>query len=337
MTIWAVRAGRHGEQEEKALKEGLCFIGWGDLPDLSQFQNKEEIRKKLHETYPADKPGRVLNHAGQIHTFVKVIKKGDIIALPLKNRPAIAFGKVEENKYIYKPENSEDARHCRTIKWIGEPILRSRMDQDLKYSFGAAQTVFSVHRNNAEQRILKMLSQPALQDKIVASEEDDVAEPAPYLMETAAQQISDYIGRKFKGRKMEQLVEAILKAKGYETNLCPEGADGGVDILAGRGVMGFDQPRLCVQVKSGDNPLGREILDQLQGVMQKFKADHGLLVSWGGFKPTVIDEARRNFFQIRLWNDQKLVQEVQDVYEHLPADIQADLPLQRTWVLVEEE
>src|SRR5690606_14991330 len=146
----------------------------------------------------------------------------------------------------------------------------------------------------AEERIRKMLSQPSLQDKVaINSESANIAEPAPYLMETAAQQISDYIGRKFKGRKMEQLVEAILKAQGYETNLCPEGADGGVDILAGRGAMGFDAPRLCVQVKSGDSPLGREILDQLQGVMHKFKADHGLLVSWGGFKSTTIEEARR--------------------------------------------
>lgn len=47
---------------------------------------------------------------------------------------------------------------------------------------------------------------------------------------TAARQISDCIGRKFKGRKLETLVEAILKVKGYETNLCPEGTDGAASI-----------------------------------------------------------------------------------------------------------
>ncbi len=335
MTIWVVRAGRYGEREELALEKGYCFIGWNDVSDLSKFKTKEEIKEHLEEAYPDNKPGRIMNHAGQIWTFYSVIKEGDIIALPLKNRPAIAFGEVIGG-YEYKSDNPEDAKHCRRVKWLGDPVLRSRFDEDLKYSFGGAMTVFSVHRNDAEKRVRKIISQPEIKDH-VPSQEDEATEPAINILDTASQQISDYIGRKFKGRKMEELVEAILKAKGYETNLCREGADGGVDILAGKGAMGFDQPRLCVQVKSGDSPLGREVLDQLQGVMPKFKAEYGILVSWGGFKSTVIEEARRNFFQIRLWNDQKLVEEIQDTYEDLPKDIQAELPLQKTWVLVEED
>lgn len=335
MTIWVVHAGRYGEGEDLAFEQGFSFVGWSDVPDLSQFKSKEELRLKLQEIYPDNKPKRTLNHAGQLWTFFQSIKRGDIIAIPLKGQPAIAFGEVT-GEYQYKPQNPDSAKHARPIKWLGNPILRSRFDEDLKYSFGGAMTVFSVHRNNAEERIRKVISQPHIQDKVPTAIEDDT-EPAPDLLSTAAEQISDYIGRHFKGRKMETLVEAILKAKGYETNLCREGADGGVDILAGKGAMGFDNPRLCVQVKSGDTPLGREVLDQLQGVMPKFKAEYGILVSWGGFKSTVIEEARRNFFQIRLWNDQKLVEEVQEVYEGLPKEIQADLPLRRTWVLVEEE
>lgn len=335
MTIWVVRAGRYGEREDQALEEGYSFIGWNEVTDLSQFKSKDAIKEQLEKIYPDSQPGRIMNHAGQIWTFFKVIQKGDIIAMPLKNRPAIAFGEVTGD-YLYKPDNPEDAKHCRPVKWLGEPILRSRFDQDLKYSFGGAMTVFSVHRNNAEERVRKMIAQPLAQDRVETSDQE-TGEPAPNLLDTAAQQISDYIGRKFKGRKLETLVEAILKAKGYETNLCREGADGGVDILAGRGAMGFDQPRLCIQVKSSDNPVGREVFDQLQGIMPKFQAEYGILVSWGGFKSTVIEEARRNFFKIRLWNDQKLVEEIQEIYEKLPKEIQAELPLQQTWVLVEEE
>lgn len=337
MTIWVVRAGRYGEREDQALEEGLCFIGWGEMPDLNSFKSRDDVQKKLAEIYPDRKEGTHKNHAIQIWTFLDSIKKGDIIALPLKNRPAIAFGEATDD-YIYLPENPEDARHAKKVKWIGEPILRSRFDQDLKYSFGASQTVFSVHRNDAENRIRKMLSQPNLKDTVSSKDsEEEAAEPAPNLLDAASQQISDYIGRKFKGRKLEILVEAILKAKGYETNLCPEGADGGVDILAGRGAMGFEQPRLCVQVKSSDDPVGTEVLSQLKGVMGDHHADHGLLVAWGGFKSTVVREGRRAFFNIRLWNDQKLVEEIQEVYEKLPKEIQAELPLQQTWVLVEEE
>lgn len=70
--------------------------------------------------------------------------------------------------------------------------------------------------------------------------------------------------------------------------------------------------------------------------MKKFDAQYGLLVSWGGFKSTLEREARRHFSKIRLWNDQKLVEELQDVYDKLPKDIQAEIPLKRIWVLVDE-
>ena len=56
--------------------------------------------------------------------------------------------------------------------------------------------------------------------------------------------------------------------------------------------MRFDSPRICVQVKSGRQVSGVNVLRELQGVMQTFKADHGLLVSWGGFARLAEQEAR---------------------------------------------
>ena len=79
------------------------------------------------------------------------------------------------------------------------------------------------------------------------------------------------------------------------------GPDGGVDILAGKGPLGFDSPRICVQVKSGHQVSGVNVLRELQGVMQTFKADHGPLVSWGGFARPAEQEARAMHFNIRLW------------------------------------
>ena len=43
-------------------------------------------------------------------------------------------------------------------------------------------------------------------------------------------------------------------AEGWVTKFSPPGADGGVDILAGRGSLGLEAPRLCVQVKSQPSP-----------------------------------------------------------------------------------
>ena len=101
--------------------------------------------------------------------------------------------------------------------------------------------------------------------------------------------------------------------------------------------MGFEAPRLCVQVKSGDDPVDVTVLRELRGVMKAYRAEQGLIVSWGGFKRTVDQEARQLFFEIRLWNQSDLVKAIQDAYEHLPDELQAELPMKRTWVLVVED
>ena len=101
--------------------------------------------------------------------------------------------------------------------------------------------------------------------------------------------------------------------------------------------MGFDSPRMIVQVKSGDSPVDVGVLRELQGIVRGFGADRGLLVSWGGFKLPVVKEARRLFFEIRLWDAERLVAVLLDNYDNLDEDIQAELPLKRIWALVPEE
>ena len=41
------------------------------------------------------------------------------------------------------------------------------------------------------------------------------------------------------------------------------------------------------------------MLRELQGSMQTFGADQGLLACWGGFKRTVEQEARQSYFNTR--------------------------------------
>ena len=108
-------------------------------------------------------------------------------------------------------------------------------------------------------------------------------------------------------------------------------------VLAGTGELGFSEPRLCVQVKSGGTPVGLPDYNRLQGNIQGFGAQHGLLVSLSDFRRSVRNENERSFFQIRLWGPQELVERLLETYESLPADIRADIPLQSRRVLVESE
>lgn len=60
-------------------------------------------------------------------------------------------------------------------------------------------------------------------------------------------------------------MEAILKAEVYTTYRSPAGADGGADVLAGGGALGFGKPQICMEEKSGPDPLDRPTVDKLIG------------------------------------------------------------------------
>jgi restriction system protein len=90
-------------------------------------------------------------------------------------------------------------------------------------------------------------------------------------------------------------------------------------------------------VKSQKGPADVTIYRTLQGTMQTFKADQGLLVCWGGFNKAVMAESKQGHFTVRLWDSRDLVEAIYRNYERLPAEIQAELPLKRVWMLVAEE
>lgn len=157
------------------------------------------------------------------------------------------------------------------------------------------------------------------------------------LEQLAHDSIARMIDARFKGHGLARLVESILRAQGYSTHRSPEGADHGVDILAGTGPMGFGSPRICVQVKSGDGPTDRPSIDQLVGTMQHVGADHGLFVAWGGFKATVTRELAQKYFRLRLWDQKDLIDQVLAHYPDLDAELRAELPLKRIWAITGEE
>ena len=96
------------------------------------------------------------NWAGQVDAFTHRIKQGDLVALPLKTAPAVAFGRVSAD-YCYDPKAPGPVTHQRPVQWIREDVPRSLIDQDLLFSLGAAMTVCQIRRNNAEQRIEALL------------------------------------------------------------------------------------------------------------------------------------------------------------------------------------
>ena len=341
MALWMVRSGKHGEREQFNLEHSIVSIDWGELPDLQKLTEKPELTAIMVEQFPDEKPSAIRNWVGQVWTFAKTIKPGDLVAMPLKSVAAIEFGNVVGD-YEYRSDFVEGSQHSRKVEWL-KSIPRTAIDPDLLFSFGAIMTVCNIDRHDAENRVRALLSAPLPSPGTVAmpslsSEAADadeaLAENVDYE-ELLRDEIRNHIARKFAGHDLAALVEAILQAQGFKTYLSPPGPDGGVDVLAGQGPHGFDGARLAVQVKSGSIVVDTSTFREFRGVMQHFGAHHGLIVSWGGFKPTVRRAEPQEFFNIRMWGEDELIEALLANYEALPSSIRARIPLKQTWILVD--
>ena len=332
MKLWTVRAGRHGQQEQICLDEKLITIGWGKMPDLKTFKTRDDLFDAYQEIYQQGKVKAGIT-VGQIWRFANEIAIGDLVALPSKFQPVIHIGKVTGE---YKYEQKQDIVHWRKVNWL-QTIPRAAFDQDLLYSFGSLLTVSQVSREKAVERVLALIEGKNVPATTKTDPLSIEAEEDFNVERFAKDQIIKVIDRKFKGHDFAKLVEQILQAQGYTTQLSPPGADGGLDILAASGTLGFEHPRICVQVKSTSSQVDVKILRELQGVMRKVKTELGLLVSWSGFNNKVISEAKEEFFFIRLWTADDILENIFKYYDKFSDEFKAELPLKRFWRLVDDE
>ncbi len=344
MALWLIRAGKYGEHEQRFFADGRCYLTWDGTEDtdLAKVKDFEGVKELLAKLYPDEKPKTRINWASQIAPFVFDVQKGDWVVLPRKHTSALAFAEVLEG-YAFDPKAEATYRHSIKVKWLNTDVPRTAFDQDLLYSFGAFMTVCRMAKNNAEARVRAMekagwkstkAGVSALpQSKAAAQESTEAIEEHFDVEQSARDQITKVVQARFKGHGMAELVGAVLRAQGFKTHISPPGPDGGIDILAAPGTFGFAEPRICVQVKSQQSPVERAVLDALGGVMKKVNATHGLLVCWGGFKGSVSKEEAQQFFHMRLWDADDLIDELLAVYDKLDADIRAQLPLKRVWTL----
>lgn len=341
--LFLTRAGRVGEDENYALEHNCAIVGFRQVVSLENTNDYDEVKSAATEAYPDEKPRAIGNFTGQLWTFVHGMQQGDIVVLPQKLTSQIAIGLVS-GPYRYEKVNDE-YRHVRPVEWKRTDIPRAKFEQDILFSFGAFMTVCQITRNDTAKRVEAVLdgdkdpgpTVPLKKPGNGLKDDGDQPEADPDLIQLANDQIVAHIQARYKGHALTRLVDAVLRADGWNTRVSPPGPDGGVDIFAGRGPLGLDTPRLCAQVKSQTSPADVTVYRTLQGTMQTFDADQGLLVCWGGFNRAVQQESRQGHFAVRLWDSRDLVQAIYRNYESLPAEIQAELPLKRTWMLVVEE
>jgi restriction system protein len=342
MAIWLIRAGASGEYEQKFLQENRVYAAFNNLSvNLDILPDRDSLSMAMGRTYPGATPEKIINYVKQVWPFAHVIKKGDLVLMPLKSQPALAIAEVTGH-YRFDHAASDPFYHWRSVTWIAEAVPRSYFGRDLLYAFGSSMTICCVNRNNADERLAAMRAgdwkpEPAAAAISPVDSSSDETCACIDFEAVARDQLAQLIAARFQGQGLVLLVEAILKACGYATCQGPDITADGVDFLAAAGSLAFAAPRLCVAVKSETAPADWPSVEKLLGAAAKFGAEQGLFVSWSGFKSEVYKELPAGFFRLRLWTQKELLDEFFSNYDRLDDDVKARLPLKQIWTAVIQE
>jgi restriction system protein len=344
---WVIRSGRSGERDEWALNNGVSGGGWWEIPDLTSATSRELVGHLVAQTFPKDSEGRIANYTGQLWALRGRIEVGDLLVMPLKTTKQIALGRVTGGYEYLAEEPDPNKRHVVRVDWRRTDLPRTAVKQDLLFTLGSVLSVFSPSRGNAYRRLERLLAdgvdpgqssaavalQPGTEAQVQDLDDVDAPEQQTDIEEAAYNQILARISEDFAGHDLATLITGLLEAQGLNCRQSPPGPDGGIDIVAGRGVLGLDDP-ILVQVKSG-GAVGHPVVSQLQGVMASLGARQGLLVAWGGVTKPARDALKQNQLSVRVWEAADVVDGVLARYEQLDEDIKAKLPLKRVWMLAE--
>jgi restriction system protein len=347
--FWTVRTGRSGERTDWGFATGVVGGGWHEMPDLTGITDKEQLRSLVADVYGGSK-NLVANLTGQLWTLRTRIQDGDYIVLPIRATSQIAFGQVIGGGYKYlAKEEDPTKRHVIQVKWLKTDVSKSVLKQDMRYQLGSAMTVFEIGNNDAAYRLEQVMGgkqDPGARSAIspgnpkttgVTQEEPGAESIAINLAEVAQDEISKRLQEDFKGHELSELVEALLTAEGFKCRNSPPGADGGVDVLAGMGPLGMDSPKLVVQVKSQTGAVSETVLQQLNGAIHRFQADQALLVTFGGVTGPARNYLETQYFNIRVWTIDDIIQSIYKHYPVLESEMKARLPLKQIWVPIESE
>lgn len=339
--LWLIRLGKYGEAEARALEDGTFATGWEIEKDVTRAKSKEDLLAILEAAYPNKKAGTLNSWAVQLNQLLNTAQPGDLVVIPFKTTGEVGIGRI-----LGGPLHVDGKFPGRRVEWLVTDLPREAIKQDLRFSMGASQTVCEIQRNNAAARFEKIARTrldpgPLVNSSKSLSQIESGIEDAdllvPDLSALARQQVEDHISANFAGHEFTELIAAILEAQGYRTEVAPPGPDRGIDIVAGKGELGFDAPRLVVQVKSGDLQGDQPTLQSLIGSVQDAHAEHGLLVCWSGFKQPVRKRLNELYFRIRLWGRKEILDELFDVYDDLPEELKAKLRFQRVWTVLPDD
>jgi len=254
--------------------------------------------------------------------------------MPRQKRGGVAVGRVN-GPYEYRDGLPGGSRHVRKVEWLRREIPRSILDEDILLSLSAAASVAAIRRRNGEARIRSLAGLQGQTMPTLGTAEGEDALDENYgtnMEENARDQLRLRLERRFPGSELATLVDGLLQAQGYRTHRAAPDEDGAVTIMAGGGPMGLESPRVCARVRTSAKPEDANAVKDFLATVKNCGAEQGLLIAWRGFHGDAVAESEHRFFDVRLWDDEDIIEAVMATYDQLPAPIRTALSLRRIWI-----
>ena len=324
-----VRGGRDGAFVKDFLSRHMVAIGWGKIGDLSAVHGRDQIGRLLDQFFPEYNKFQRAAAAGQIHRFRDELIPDETVLTYDPTERIYHTGTVTGG-YQYCPELSEHIQHTRAVKWDGY-VDRDKLTAATKNSLGSISTVFCVSESAAQEIAVgshaapQLLPPPLVEDDI---EQEAEAEVRKDTEQRALEFLQDRLSQ-LAWDEMQELVAGLLRAMGYKTRVSRPGPDGGRDIVASPDGLGFQSPRIIVEVKHRKASMGAPEIRSFMGGLRP--NDNGLFVSTGGFTREARLEADRSNHNVTLMDSDDLGKAIVEHYEQMDADAKALLPLKKIY------
>jgi 5-methylcytosine-specific restriction protein B len=111
---WAIPPGEKAYLWTEWSDKNIITIGWDDLGDLNNYEDKFEIQKKLQNIYETEKSQK--NNTRACYDFSKKMKPGDFVIVKTGTHTFLGIGKVISN-YIFDNSRQEH-KHVRKVEWL---------------------------------------------------------------------------------------------------------------------------------------------------------------------------------------------------------------------------
>ena len=110
-----ISPGPDGKYWDDCRAGGYVCIGWDDVPNLTDFESKDEFKARFREVYPSYGAAKLSAKVNEVWTL-RELEPGDLVVANKGASRVLALGTVVDPGYEWRPDR-EEFKHTVRVDW----------------------------------------------------------------------------------------------------------------------------------------------------------------------------------------------------------------------------